>query len=104
MADKKSTKADPVAEPTATVEEKSIPALKKDADNSTFAKDYLVHLPDSSDIPENVIENAKRDVVQTANQRGLTATGEAELASSKVLDAHNVELVYTVPVKRSTEK
>lgn len=103
MADKKSTKAE-AAEPVATVEEKSIPALKKEADNSTFAKDYLVHLPDSASIPESVIENPKRDVVQTANQRGLTVTGDVKLVSSKVLDAHNVELIYTVPVKRSTEK
>lgn len=95
MADKK----DPQKR---TGEAKTTPSARKNADENTFAKDYLAYVDDSKNVPNAVHEANKVDAEQSALQRGLRPTGEAKLKDSKVKDAHNVLLTYTVPVEPNT--
>lgn len=99
MAEKKETAA-----PKATGENKTTPSLRKLSDENTFAKDYLAHVDDSSNVPSEVHEANKVDVVQSALQRGLRATGDVELSKSEVVDEHNVKLAYTVTVEPNSVK
>lgn len=82
----------------ATGENKTTPNLRKLSDEDTFAKEFLAHMPDSSKVPDYVHEANKADVVKSALERGLRATGDVELSETKIVDEHNVNLAYTVSV------
>lgn len=84
------------------VEAKSSPNVKAEADNETFAKDYLVKLDNSKVIPQEIIDRQISDVKASALQRGLRPTGDVKLEEKKVVDDQNVLLVYTVPVVPNT--
>ena len=87
-----------------SAEKKTTPSLRKLSDENTFAKDYLAHVDDSSNVPSEVHDRNKKDVEQSALQRGLRATGEVELTKSEVVDEHNVKLAYTVSVEPNNVK
>lgn len=97
MAEKKET-----ATAKATGENKTIPSLRDEADKNTFAKDLTAFLDNPKKIPNEVHEANKVDVVQTALQRGLRATGDVEVTKTEVLDDHNVNITYTVEVEPNT--
>lgn len=86
----------------ATGTQKTTEALKDVASDNVFATDFLVHLDDSSKVPAEVHESNKASVVASALQRGLRATADVEVKSEKVVDKHNVEIVYTVAVEPNT--
>lgn len=87
----------------ATGTNKTEPAAKDDASKNVFAKEFLVQVFDPSDIPAELIESNKVAVRVEAEQRGLRATGEAELKSREPQDARNVLLTYTLPVEPADE-
>jgi len=84
------------------VEAKSSPNVKAEADNETFAKDYLVKLDNSKTIPQEIVDRQIQDVKASALQRGLKPVGEVTLESKKAVDDQNVVLVYSVPVVPNT--
>ena len=87
----------------ATGTAKTEPAAKEDASKNTFAKEFLVQVDDSANVPSELIESNKVAVQLEAEQRGLRATGKATLKSKEVQDARNVLLTYTLPVKPADE-
>ena len=82
---------------------KTEPSAKEDASKNTFAKEFLVQVDDSANVPSDLVESNKAAVKVEAEQRGLRATGEATLKSKEVKDARNVLLTYTLPVKPADE-
>lgn len=87
----------------ATGTKKTEPSARDKSSEDTFAKEFLVQLDDSKNVPDELIEDNKKAVVLEAEQRGLRADGEVELESKEVQDEHNVLLAYTLPVKPATE-
>lgn len=107
MAERKNTAKAAKAEEAKVdevVEEKTDDNLDEVADGDTFSKEYLVYVDDSAKFPDYHIDRNKKDVEASALQRGLKATGEAELESKEVVDKHNVRLVYTLPVELNTDE
>lgn len=82
---------------------KTEPKVRDEASENVFAKEFIVTVDDAENVPEDVIEHNKAAVVQEAEQKGLRATGDVKLESSKALNSRNANLVYTVPVKSATE-
>lgn len=82
----------------AKVEGKTEPHAQDDASGDTFAKEYIVWLDDSSNVPDELEDQQFIDVRATAIQRGLRPTADPVLADTEVIDAHNVKLTYTVAV------
>lgn len=92
------------AAPKATGENKTTPPARKLADENTFVKELLAHMPDSSKVPDSVHEANKVDVAKSALERGLRATSEVRLTKSTIVDDHNVNLVYSVDVEPNDKK
>lgn len=94
MAEKKEAST-----PKVSAAKKTTPNLRDEASENVFKKDYLAYVDDTSNVPDEVHERNQKDVEQSALQRGLRATGEAKLDSSKVVDENNVSLTYSLPVE-----
>lgn len=86
------------------VELRTVPNVRKDADASTFVKDYMAYVDDSSKkVPDELIERQFADMRQTAMQRGMRPTGEPYLIGEPiVVNKHNVTLKYGVDVVVAT--
>jgi hypothetical protein len=83
---------------------KTEPSVRDEASEDLYAKEFLVQVDDSSNVPDELIESNKLAVKLEAEQRGLRATGEATLKSKEVKDARNVLLTYTLRVKSAEAK
>jgi hypothetical protein len=84
------------------VELRTVPNVRKSADASTFVKDYLAYVDDADNVPKELVERQYADVRQTAMQRGMRPTGDVELIEMKIVNKHNVILIYSVPVVVAT--
>lgn len=87
----------------ATGTNKTTPDARKSASEDVFAKEFVVQVDDSSNVPDELIESNKAATQLEAEQRGLRATGEVTLKSKEAKDERNVLLTYTLPVKSAED-
>lgn len=81
------------------VELRTVPNVREHADASTFVKDYMAFVDDTSKkLSKDLVERQFADVRQTAMQRGLRPTGDPKLIEARVVNKNNVVLVYSVDV------